>query len=1007
MNWASAIKERPAAAVARASLIPTTYPTDPIDWNRLVTLDFETYYDVDYTLSKLSTSEYIRDSRFKAQMVGIKIGTRATKVFPAKRVAAELKKIPWETHTLLCHNAQFDAFILSHHYGIQPKKIYCTLSMARGLHSNEIGAGLDEVSKFYGGQGKIEGGLEPTKGVLNWPPALVKSAGLYCANDVDECLRVFKLMAVKMPRDEMDLIDLTVRMFTQPVLKVDIKRVEAELVREILRREELMLSIAKLIDQDEPTLVKSLTKAERAIEGKEKTLLVVKKVVGSNERFADLLRTQGINPPLKISPAWMKKHVSLRDDADKYAYAFAKDDQAFTTLPENIDLWSADLNLNKKASVVELAVREARIRALVDTRIAVKSTTNITRAERFLKAGAGGMPLPCGYAYFRAHCLTGDAQVLSPTGWIRLDEWHGGEIAQWSENGKMKFELATPNVFDIDEDIIVAKSRYHSARYTKGHTIPAQTSQGVFRPRQAGTAHQARFALPISGSLHGSNSIDVLDVQLAVMVQADGSIRTNVADGRSVRFGFKKQRKIDRCVELLAEASVPFRQTVDLEGATRIFIGANEMHRLLGLLNEESKEFLPSILNASLDTKHAFINELTYWDGSVEPHRKGFTYSTTNQANAEMVQTLAHMTGQSAFVSIKSRAPWANCYQVYIRKDTTTRSCPVHYSMQHHTGKVYCPTTGTGFFLMKQDGHIVVTGNTGRWGGNNKMNMQNLTRGGELRQSILAPAGHQIAVADSGQIEARVNAWLWGQDDLLAAFQAADEGTGRDAYCLMGDTIYGRTITKTDATERFVGKVAVLGLGFQMGAPKLQMTLAKGALGGPPVYFALKQCEEIVNKYRRKNHRIEQGWRTCKRIIEEMAAGIAGSHKCLRWDENAIYLPNGMTLKYPGLKKALGDKGYEEWTYQSGAQRKKIYGGLLCENIVQALARIIVGWQMLVISRKYRVVMTTHDEVVACIKKAQASSAFTFMVATMRTPPAWCSSIPLNAEGGVADNYSK
>jgi DNA polymerase len=223
----------------------------------------------------------------------------------------------------------------------------------------------------------------------------------------------------------------------------------------------------------------------------------------------------------------------------------------------------------------------------------------------------------------------------------------------------------------------------------------------------------------------------------------------------------------------------------------------------------------------------------------------------------------------------------------------------------------------------------------------------------------------------------------------------------------MGDVIYGRTITKADETERFVGKVAVLGLGFQMGAPKLQMTLAKGALGGKPVFFTLKQCEKIVMAYRRKNFRIEAGWGVCKRIIDDMAAGRTGSHKCISWAKEVIFLPNGMTLKYPDLKKAMGDKGWEEWSYQSGAIRKKIYGGLLCENIVQALARIIVGWQMLQISRKHRIVMTTHDEAVACIKDAQASSAFTFMLKTMRTAPAWCADIPLNAEGGHAINYSK
>ena len=715
MSWASAIKERPAAKHA-APVSPASFPAEVVDWARLVTLDFETYYDADYTLNKLSTSEYIRDKRFKAQMVGIKIGDKPTKIYPHARIASALRAIPWWTHSLLSHHTQFDAFILSHHYGIQPKKLYCTLSMARGLHSNEIGAGLDEVSKFYGGKGKIEGGLEPTKGVLVWPKALVESAGVYCANDTEECNRVFKLMLPKMPRDEIDLIDLTCRMFTDPVLKVDIPRVEAELAREIKHREDLMLSILKQIDQSPPDFLKGWTKAEKALTGQERDLLIVKKTVGSNEKFAALLRTQGVTPPQKISPAWMKKDRLTRSDDDKYAYAFAKDDQAFINLPQMPEAWTADLDLNKKASVMQLAMREAIIRALVETRLAVKSTTNITRAQRFLTAGANGMPLPVYYAYARAHTL--------------------------------------------------------------------------------------------------------------------------------------------------------------------------------------------------------------------------------------------------------------------------------------------------------------------RWGGGDKRNMQNLTRGGELRQSILAPKGHQIVVADSGQIEARVNAWLWGQNDLLDAFQAADafEATQallpknerrdgveneRDPYCRMGDVIYGRAITKSDKTERFVGKVAVLGLGFQMGPPKLQMTLAKGALGGPPVYFTLKECVGIVDKYRRKNHRIEAGWSVCKRIIEDMAAGRSGSHACISWDHETIYLPNGLTLMYPDLKKSRGDQGWDEWSYQAGEQRKKIYGGLLCENIVQCLARLIVGWQMLQISRKYRVVMTTHDEVVTCVKTLLAAKAFDFMISTMRTPPMWCLDIPLNAEGGFALNYSK
>ena len=699
MTWATATRNVPKVVQFVMPFSRPPIPQHKVDWARLVSLDFETFYDADYTLSKLSTSEYIRDPRFKAQMLGIKVGTGKTRIIAAKNIRAELAKINWSTHAVLCHNTQFDGFILSHHYGIHPAYLYDSLSMARGLHSNDIGSGLHEVSVYYGGSGKTEG-LEATKGVLNWSPALFKATSPYCANDVDEMYRVFKEMLPKMPDDEMGLIDLTCRMFCSPVLKVDIPRVEKELERELARREILMYEAVDPADWESAGLLKG--KAEKLLEGTERDLLIIKRVIGSNDKFAELLRAEGVEPPVKISPAWMKRSKEEREDeTDKWTYAFAKDDAKFIELPNMVDEWGFDLN--KPADVALMVAKQERLQALVDVRIAVKSTTNVTRAQRFLTAGANCWCLPVGYAYYRAH--------------------------------------------------------------------------------------------------------------------------------------------------------------------------------------------------------------------------------------------------------------------------------------------------------------------TGRWGGQNKMNMQNLTRGGELRLSILAPKGHVVAVQDSGQIECRVNGWLWGQHDLMDAFRDADAGTGRDAYCNFADLIYGRTITKADKDERFVGKVCVLGLGFQMGAPKLQITFAKGALGGPPVYFELDKCKAIVNTYRQKNHKIQSGWKICERIIDDMAAGRTGCHGPISWEANTIWLPNGMALKYPDLKKATGDKGWDEWTYQGMMKttpiRKKIYGGLLCENIVQALARIIVAWQMLQISRKYRVVMTTHDEVVAIAKTAQANACLTYMAKWMSTAPAWCSTIPLNCEGGCDFNYSK
>ena len=710
MSWASAVRQAPAKTKAKAivsSFMPATFKPAPIDWGRLVSLDFETYYDVGYTLSTLSTSSYVRDPRFEALMVGIKIGRGKTKVVPRDKIAAELKKINWGTHSLLCHNVQFDGFIMSERYGVTPKQYYCTLSMARALHSNEVGAGLHDVSMFYGGAGKLEGGVENMKGksfdTLWADKPLWSASAAYCVNDVDEMFRIFQEMHDKMPPNELQLVHMTARMFCAPVLRIDIPRVEAEYVREVESREKLLLGMLDPRKYDDKTTLK--TGAERKLEGKDRDMLIAKRVIGSNEKFKTLLLDAGLPEnkiPMKVSPAFIKKspeEKALVVGEDKWTYAFAKDDLDFTSLPDRV--WSIfGYDQEDASDVIRATTRSAQLQELVDARIAVKSTTNITRAERFMEAGKDGMLLPVGYAYYRAH--------------------------------------------------------------------------------------------------------------------------------------------------------------------------------------------------------------------------------------------------------------------------------------------------------------------TGRWGGNNKMNMQNLKRGGELRLAILAAPGHKLAVVDSGQIEARVNAWLWGEKDLLEAFR-----TGRDIYSeFASDSVYHRTITKADKTERHVGKTSILGLGFQMGAEKFQMTLAKGALGGPKVVFTLSAARAIVNAYRSKYYMIAGGWKLCAQMIEDMACGVSGWHKCIRWSGDGdgggiIELPNGLSLKYPDLRKSRGDRGWDEWSYQSGDVRKKIYGGLLCENLVQALARIVVADQMVAIDKKYPVVMTTHDECVAHPKAAHAEKCFDYMMKCMTTAPHWCADMPLAAEGGFDDNYSK
>lgn len=286
---------------------------------------------------------------------------------------------------------------------------------------------------------------------------------------------------------------------------------------------------------------------------------------------------------------------------------------------------------------------------------------------------------------------------------------------------------------------------------------------------------------------------------------------------------------------------------------------------------------------------------------------------------------------------------------------------------------------------------------TTRWSGGNKMNPQNLKRGSRLRKALLAPHGYVVVVVDSSQIEARTNAWFCGQWDMVQAF--AD---GRDLYCEFAEHIYPPPITKANFKERFVGKVCILGLGYGMGAPKFQYTLESGAMGAV-VVIDLLEADKIVRTYRALNPYIVSTWRMLQDILVKMMhPDFEYTYKCVTFRHEEVLLPNGLSLQYPGLR-FVGD----QIVYDSRNGQSKIYGAMFLENIIQALARVIVAEQMLEIDKHYKVVTTTHDEVVALAPQKEADEALHKMLHIMKTPPVWAPDLPVDAEGGWAKNYSK
>lgn len=348
---------------------------------------------------------------------------------------------------------------------------------------------------------------------------------------------------------------------------------------------------------------------------------------------------------------------------------------------------------------------------------------------------------------------------------------------------------------------------------------------------------------------------------------------------------------------------------------------------------------------------------------------------------------------------------------------------------------------------------------THRWSGGDSMNPQNFNRGGALRAAIIVDDDREIVGADSSQIEARVLPWLAGQRDLLETFRRNDL-TGGDFYSDVGSSFFLKKISKEETpTERQLAKNMILGLGFAMGWAKFAGELLKGMLGSKPVQFGptevqkfrvdveafkarpygidgstcLEQAEythaaqsirippaefivhcavaaHFVHVYRTTNGRIAAFWKFCESVLAacERPDGdpdaVRMTFRGFKVMRHRIVKPNGLVLRYPGLKRRGREFGYLGGA--SGREWTKIYGGKLAENLTQSAARDIVAEQALKV-RAHRIKLgtTTHDELVGVVRAGRGAAALQVMLDVMRQPPEWCADLPLNAAGGFGKSY--
>ena len=601
----------------------------------IITIDFESAYGGALGFAKQTTEEYVRDPLFEVIGVAVQVNDGEPEWFSGSMAdtAVFLKQFDWTNSLALAHNAVFDGFIMSHHFGIKPKGWLDTLSMGRALHGTNVGGSLAVLAEHYG----IGEKGQQVKQYINYfrenfTPEELADYGSYCKNDVTLTWNLFGLMSQEFPKTELRLIDLTIRMFTDPVLRLDEKILRDHLLKEQSRKEDLLRNF------DKDTLM-------------------------SNPQFADLLREMGVEPPMKKSPA-----------TGKLTYAFAKTDEEFKALLEH---------------------PTPAVQTLVAARLGTKSTIEESRTERFIGISQRG-PMPVPLRYYAAH--------------------------------------------------------------------------------------------------------------------------------------------------------------------------------------------------------------------------------------------------------------------------------------------------------------------TGRWGGDDKLNLQNLPRTSPLKKSILAPDGYMMIDSDSSQIEARTLAWLAGQDDLVEAFDR-----GEDVYKIMASAIYGKSVEKISKDERFVGKTTILGAGYGMGAAKFQAQLKNFG-----VVVELDEAKRIIDTYRATYPKITALWKAAGGILGAIIGNQStelGRDGVLKVQgTKGILLPNGLYLRYPNLRWSTNEEdGKPEYVYDTKKGKatipNRIYGGKVVENVCQALARIVIGDQMLLVAKKYQVVMTVHDAIACIVPETEVERAVEYVELCMRIRPQWGPELPLNCESGSGKSY--
>lgn len=305
---------------------------------------------------------------------------------------------------------------------------------------------------------------------------------------------------------------------------------------------------------------------------------------------------------------------------------------------------------------------------------------------------------------------------------------------------------------------------------------------------------------------------------------------------------------------------------------------------------------------------------------------------------------------------------------------------------------------------------------THRLGGDWKLNVQNLPSRGavnHLKRALMAWLGWKVVNTDSSQIEARIVAWLACEWELLKQFEL-----GLDPYKIFAAKVFQIDVSQVSAEQRFLGKTSILGLGFGLGWVKFKHQVRVKSLEavkltgkGQEMILADEESLKIVNTYRSTYPGVPALWKALNAAIS-ILAGAPGSFSlgpCV-FSKGKISLPNGLYLYYDNLRQTP-----DGWTYTHSRETRRLYGGALLENIVQALARCIVMDAEVRIAKRLKAMgwgyiqlaLQVHDALAYVVPDALVTSVRNIMQEEMNRRPSWAPELPLACDTKAGPNYGE